>query len=115
MNGSRDFGEDVNDNDTELAPIEYQSLRISRPRISKKQLRVLLIHRYGSDSDFSSIKATYASISRSTGVHSMTIRGVIMRYHELGNRYDPAPWSAWTRKRTLSSEIEDYLALFTTL
>ena len=42
--------------------------RVKRPRLSEKQVMHVLLRRYGSLTDFSNVIATYASISRATGI-----------------------------------------------
>ena len=60
---------------------------VRRQRLNEKMIKTLLARRYGSLTDFSQVVTRWCDISRSTGVHPNTIRGVIRTYHERGNRF----------------------------
>ena len=75
-----------NDESTESRPTKLTKY-IRRPRLSKAQVQHLIARRYGSLHDFSQVVATYATISRATGIHQDTVRTAILLYHQKGNRY----------------------------
>ena len=55
--------------------------------LKEKDVKLLLKHRYGSTKSFKKIIKSYQDIEKITGVRYGTVRNIIARYHNNGNRY----------------------------
>ena len=73
------------------------------------------MRRYGSLTDFSEPIATYAAISRATGVKYQTVKDCIERYHFNGNSYDHDVFKRKPGKRKLPAELEQELVSYEVL
>ena len=50
--------------------------------------------------------ATYSDVARATCLHKSTVRGTILRYHRLGNRYDHDAFRRGGIGRKIPANIE---------
>ena len=61
--------------------------RINRGHLKEEQVMHILYRRYGSVTDFDQVIASFAKISRATGVPVATAVKAVARFHKNGNTF----------------------------
>ena len=109
------FNSESSDAQAESLLTTLVAKRIRRQRLTERQTRLLLLHRYGSITDFSKVIASFSVVAKATGIASPTIHRAIHRYHRNGDCFVEAKVVYKGRRKKVPAAVEKELCSYEVL